>query len=302
LAIELSVGVPLFRAKYIGWLCFEGLLRQRKIDFEWEIVVIEEENQECMGREVGGYSKPLRKVGCVRISYSPLKKWIPLAKKYRLMTDMCSPSSRIIAHNSADDLNGPLWLHEVHKVFKDPKVDWFKQSKSIHYNIKTGDTVLFDITDMPQRTDCIGRAIRLDLLRELPESKKRKNCDKWLFQAINEKREIRFHIDKSNNWKHGLSTWGLNNISSTSADRFKSGDPPWYECPINIKKTIPPVILKRLVESAKYVKLHDRGLPWKVKKIVKKKIVKKKIVKKPVHVHLSGKRSDRGGGNGKDKG
>jgi len=46
--IEMSVVMPLYRAKFIGWLAFESLIRQKGIDFEWELIIMQEKNDEAM--------------------------------------------------------------------------------------------------------------------------------------------------------------------------------------------------------------------------------------------------------------
>ena len=38
----LSVVIPYYRAKFIGWLPLESLINQINIDFDWEIVIMEE--------------------------------------------------------------------------------------------------------------------------------------------------------------------------------------------------------------------------------------------------------------------
>ena len=56
--IEMSVRMPLFRARYIAWLALESLCRQKRVTFKWELVIAEE--QDCsvetdllQSREVG---------------------------------------------------------------------------------------------------------------------------------------------------------------------------------------------------------------------------------------------------------
>jgi len=47
--IELTVGIPMFRSRHIGWLALESLCRQKDIDFKWELLIMEEE--ESLGEE-----------------------------------------------------------------------------------------------------------------------------------------------------------------------------------------------------------------------------------------------------------
>ena len=78
--IELSVCIPLFRARYCAWLAFEGLCRQTDIDFNWELIMAEEVGDEDFTEaEVMKYKARLEKVGCVKLKYIPIKKWMPLS-------------------------------------------------------------------------------------------------------------------------------------------------------------------------------------------------------------------------------
>ena len=47
--IEASVTLPLFRSQYIAWLQLESLCRQQDVDFEWELLIAEEQGDETIG-------------------------------------------------------------------------------------------------------------------------------------------------------------------------------------------------------------------------------------------------------------
>lgn len=47
--VALTCALPMYRAKDIGWLGLESLCRQEDIDFAWELIIMEEE-QECFGK------------------------------------------------------------------------------------------------------------------------------------------------------------------------------------------------------------------------------------------------------------
>ena len=80
--IKLSVALPVFNSKRIAWLAMEGLCRQENINFEWELVIAEEQGPEKFGSKAFlSYEGRLREVGCVRVRYIKLIKWIPLKQK-----------------------------------------------------------------------------------------------------------------------------------------------------------------------------------------------------------------------------
>ena len=43
--IELTVGLPMFRSEKIAHLAFESLCNQKNIDFEWELLIMEESEE-----------------------------------------------------------------------------------------------------------------------------------------------------------------------------------------------------------------------------------------------------------------
>lgn len=47
--VELSVAIPCYNGKKIGWLCMEGLCNQVDINFDWEIIICEEKHNGMLG-------------------------------------------------------------------------------------------------------------------------------------------------------------------------------------------------------------------------------------------------------------
>lgn len=262
--IELSVAIPMFRAAYIGWLPLEGLVRQKNINFKWELVIAEELKEETFGeKNIRAYEERLKAVGCVRIVYRGLKKWIPLSNKWVDLANMCDVNSKIFVIHAADNYSAPLRLSRHYEVFTNNVVHLHIPTKAIYYNIATKKTMLHDTSMGKRRDDCAARAMVTDVVRRFPKVGRRAGVDGWLRGAAKSvvgQGIFKIFFDEQNdNWKYGLNTYGLNTIMNRP--EFRTLKPPFRECPIKIEKNIPKEVLDKLKEAAKYVKKHKRGLP-----------------------------------------
>lgn len=250
--IELSVSLPMYKAKHIGWLAIESLARQQEIDFEWELVIAEEMLHSMGEDEVLKYKDRLENVGCVRLEYMKLPKWIPLTTKLLLIMDNCSDSSIVWAGQAADTYSAPLRLRKQYDSFKSEKYDWFLPTKAIYYHIVTGQTILHDTSLVKRKDDCIGKAISFDLLRGFDASNQDYGSDGWFWNASKSiKENFNIFFDDSDNWKYGVSTFGLNNYMNRDRS-FINPMPPWRVNPIDIKNAVPGDVLERLKGCKKY--------------------------------------------------
>lgn len=276
--IEITVAVPMFRAKYCGWIALESLVRQTDINFDWELIVAEEiDNESFTKDQLMEYKKRLKAVGCVKITYIPLRYWEMLSNKLSLMAHSCSKKSKIFATNSADLYSSPKRLKTQYNLFMgNDNIDTCSSGRSIVYDIKSERIYLNDsslkLIKKPNMriSDGIMRCVRMDLMRKLPRrANLKKTIDAWVYREsklLVEKTGKKFnhHLDlTTDNWKYALNVHGLNNITMKVREKRFAGKRPFgiVDCPINIKNTIPQEILKRLKESKKYLNLHEKGLP-----------------------------------------
>ena len=49
---ELTVGLPIYNSKKIAWIALDGLINQIDIDFDWDLVVYEEEHENQIFKEI----------------------------------------------------------------------------------------------------------------------------------------------------------------------------------------------------------------------------------------------------------
>ncbi len=262
--IELSVVIPMFKAKYIGWLPLEGLIRQKNINFKWELVIAEELGGDAFGENnIRAYEDRLKAVGCVKIVYKSLNKWIPLSNKWVLLANMCDENSRILVLHAADNYSAPLRLARHHEVFTNNKVHMHIPVKAIYYDILTRKTILH--AAYPSK-DCAARAMLTYVVKNLPkEANVKRGVDGWLLETarnfINGEDVFKIFYDKENNdWQYGLNTYGFNNIMDRYKD-FKVIKGRFKKCPIDVNNTIPKEVLDRLYECRKLVEKYKRGMP-----------------------------------------
>lgn len=292
--IELSVAVPMLRARHCGWIALESLIRQEDIDFEWELVIAEEIIYSPFTKaRVMEYKKRLEDVGCVKIKYFPLKHWERLSNKLVFMAKRCENTSKIFASNSADLYAPPKRLKTQYDEFmkkvpvakkkgkprllQQNPIHFYSNARTIVYDIKSGNVYLNDGLKKLERyrsldiTDGSCRSLRMNIMKQLPPAvHKAKSVDSWVWMSAKKivektgKDFVHFLDMTSNNWKYGLNVNGLNNITKGIRHRRATGrGRPFFivDCPINIRKTIPHEILDRLVAAKKHVAKHSQRMP-----------------------------------------
>jgi len=270
--IKLSVCIPMFRAQHIGWLPMEALCRQEDIDFEWELLVAEELNDTPFGKDrIKEYRDRLSDVGCVGVTYLGLKKWVPLSQKYNLFAERCSDTSKIYCGCAADLYPPPSRLRIQYDFFTtDPDLDWAVSGRTVFYDIPSEKTFLHDLfIPKIRKNDGSNRAVRMEIMRNLPVVNRKSGVDGWIWQEAQkylktQGKKFKTILDKSDSWKYGLNTQGLNNISHHRTSWFHTniGRPDGIvQCPIDISETMPSDIMEKLRGCKVYAKSHRKGLP-----------------------------------------
>ena len=262
MTVELTVGMPMFRSKYIGWLAFEGLIRQEDVNFEWEIVAVEEtNNSEVFGLDrIKEYEERLKGVGCVRINYTPLNEWIPLARKHRMIAEKAD--SRIYAGNADDFYPDPGRLVRHYEAFKEG-CDFNILDRAVYYSINKDIAFVRHMAASHRLDDFEGRAVRTALHKKLPESNRKKGCDKWMYESYKASCLIEGHRIKikvsSDGWQKSLTTFGFNNVSIDRVDLWPD-DKDKEPYPVSeIEKNIPKEVMDRLRKSKEDMHLHKRS-------------------------------------------
>lgn len=263
--IELTVRIPMFRAKYIGWLPLEGLIRQRGITFGWELIIAEEINDpEVFGwANIAPYEDRLKAAGCRRIHYIPLQQWMPLGTKISMMIRHADSSSQISVENSSDYYSAPERLARHHMAFADQRVDHQLPLRAIHYSIGKDRALLQNSRYTIRKDAVVGRATRMSLMRQLPSEGPRQGCDRWMwrnFHATCRREGRRFVVlpDHSDNWQHALSTNGFNNVSPIALPKPRFFNRHLTPYPMaKVRAQIPREIMVRLDEARIHLDQHQ---------------------------------------------
>ena len=240
--IELSVGLPIWNSQKIIWLALESLCEQRDINFNWELVIAEEQINEVGKQIINNYFKRLTEVGCKKITYEPLKEWIPLSDKWKIIGEKCDKNSKAFLLQAADCYSQPYRLKTTYEAIVKDDCDWYKANQGLFYNIQTKQHILYsDLTNI-QRGG-LNMATKTGYIRKLPIENKSSKVDGWLYSKCNPQR---IYIDQNEYWQFGVDTHGLNNISKKRGKFFNKIEFPFIETSLNIKNLLPKNIVERL--------------------------------------------------------
>lgn len=272
MAIELSVGLPLFRAGRIAWLTLQSLARQKDIDFEWELIVAEELEPDAFGlKRIEGYRKRLEKVGCVRCKYIPVKHWIALSKKWHLLANNAAETSEVFIVCSADEYSQPRRLAETHDLVTRFGADWVHTPKGLMYDLATDRTIMYNGESREMYDTWLGKNLermpidrrplthlsmgtRTEYMREIPLINYPSGVDGWLAYTIENMLDRHLYPTKnlSKGWKNALQVHGINNIS-VRAHRFDEVSLPFERTTMKIEDAVPKPIVTRLRKARKDV-------------------------------------------------
>ncbi len=256
--IELSVGLPVYRGKHIAWLALESLCRQKmSLDIKWELVIIEEE-YECFSEEkFMEYAPRLEEVGCSRISYSLLKKWIPLSEKWKMIGDKVSDTSQVFALHAADNYSQPYRLIETYNIIIKENYDWVSSPMGPFYDIPTGTLVVHDKRHSAAMKG-LNQAIKTQFVKVFPDASEIRGLDSYFTSnSIRYCKEIekRKFINKHNtseNWRYGIFTNGLNNLTKGRLEQMRGHKNFNRSIKMSIDEILPPDIVERLKDCKQY--------------------------------------------------
>jgi len=239
--IQLTVALPVFNSKKIAWIALESLCNQKGIDFDWELIIMEEEKNSFGQEEVSKFIKRLKAVGCRSLKYVPLDYRISLPQKWKQMADLANENSKAYVFCAADDYSPPNKLKMAYDAIK-LGYDWVQYQKCLMYDIISKKHIYYDGTTINRQVGSIA-ACRTASARKLPESFKAKGVDHWLFDSI--RPEFVF-TDKSDNWEKGFATDGYNNISVDRKKYYQKIEFPFLPTTLNIKDIVSKEVLQKL--------------------------------------------------------
>jgi hypothetical protein len=244
--ISLTVALPIWNSKRIAWLPFEGLCNQKKITFDWELLIAEEQINHFGAEEISKFSERLQDVGCVSMRYFPLDYRIPLAQKWKFLAEKTSKSSKIFLLQAADCYPESLRLSRTMDKVKEG-YDWIQNRCTYMYSLHYKNVIEFDQSTFGPGCKCgANMAVSTDLIKNLPNSFETSGIDNWLLKQTAPKNIC--WIDGS--MPDGLDVDGLNNISFARRRNFEITEPPFKKTDKKISDIVPEYIADRLKKTA----------------------------------------------------
>ena len=248
--IIMTVALPVLNSEKIIWLALESLKNQKNINFEWELLIMEE-----FGKSANIVKKFLGLLpGCKRVchySINPkthglktgkfkgrfllINKWIDIAKG-------ASKTSKIYVLHAADCYSSPkrLYIHKKH--FENNNCYFSTQPRGLFYNLKNGKFVIYNAykTDFKNKKFFIGNHLNMalrtkDMLKIKPKSIC-KGIDNYIRRSLESIHKINLSKNKyiftddeidPHNWKYSIDTDGLNNISLTRTRFYDKPTGKW---------------------------------------------------------------------------
>lgn len=242
--IKLSVALPVFNSKKIAWLAMEGLCRQKNIDFEWELVIAEEQDENKFGSKAFlSYKERLEKIGCKRIRYIKLYKWVPLGQKWKLIGQNCSDTSEAFVLQAADCYSEPNRLKTTYEKIVKEGYDWVQNKSGLFFDLSTKRHILYQDVEIVQKCG-LNMATRVEYVRNLPDNERKAIVDGWLYSNIKPKKSL--SIINTDDWKYGVDTHGLNNISKKRGKFFNDITFPFIDTNLSIRSYLPKDIVEKL--------------------------------------------------------
>jgi len=250
--IELTVALPMFKAGMIANVTLEGLCRQVDIDFKWELIVAEEtkkaNNPLVFGKKrLMAYKERLKAVGCERIVYIPVEKWIPLSHKWIDIYNMRTKTSKGFVLQAADCFPHSKRLAASHKAICLDDYDWYQQEAGYFYDIGSdivsifthGNTVAYHPTS-------VNMTISTLIMGGLQKEDIAKGVDSWLYNRLRPKSVFEDNIF----YQDGLDINGHNVISHDRRKLIIQCEAPFSKSDKTLEDILPDSgLIKHLRES-----------------------------------------------------
>lgn len=233
---KITVALPLYNMGKIVELALHGLTNQ-VTSHPWELVICEETFGDHYGLDkFMSWEKELAATGCVRIHYIPLKDWVPLGQKWRMLAQAASDTVCFILQ-AGDCLPHSRRLQETLNAFEKHNCNYYDEQQGYFYSYELDKTILFNPNQTYKHECRLNMAWSTQLMKKLPNNSRRRIVDSFLFSELSKKEKIikfrnqGFHED-------GVDVDGYNNISSRSKF-FKEESHIFQFTEIDLTKKIP---------------------------------------------------------------
>jgi len=241
--IKATVALPLWNVKDIAWLIMESLCNQKLVDFQWELIVFEEKQENELGLDwFRKYSERLHKVGCARLQFLSDDQRVTLSEKWERIGKRADKDSVFYMITAADDYYHPYSLHDSMMAINSG-YDWFYTYKAYFYDFNYNKIILYNKPSSLGYTG-IQMSVATELARKLPAQKKFKNINLWFSRNSNPQKPYK---DLGDHWSGTLCTNGLNNISTKRWKYFVNTHYPFQSTNAQLTDIVPDDIANRLL-------------------------------------------------------
>jgi len=231
--MKLTVAVPVWNNKEIAWLCFESLKRQKDVDFEWELMIFEEEHDQQLGEEYFFNYLP-----GVPITYHTQPQKLSLGSKWYAMINAAHPDSEGMVFCDADDYCHPYVLRDTLDAFQSG-YDWFSHTNGYFYDFNTGKIIQYSSRKRPG----IRLSARMDIAKRLPNQVKSRLIHAW-FNAHMRPQNMLY--SNNDHWEGGLFTNGHNSISKKRSGYFNNTRSPFMATDKSLEDIVPLDVADRI--------------------------------------------------------
>lgn len=241
--IQLTVALPVWNSKEILWLALEGLCNQKGIDFEWELLIAEEQVNQFGSEALTEYVERLQDVGCVRMEYYPLEYRITLPNKWKFLASKRSESSKVFLLQAADCYSEELRLKRT-LGYSDEGFDWIQNAQGFYYSLHYKKMIEFDKQTKGEGCKTgLNMAVSTSLLNGLEDSFIERGVDAWFYKSVKPKKTLWIPGEMD-----GIDIDGQNNISLRRKSNFINAEPPFKATDRRLEEVVPHYISNRLKE------------------------------------------------------
>lgn len=241
----MTVALPMRNSKDISFLAFESLLNQQEVDFDWELIVYEENHDNMTPLHIiREYEERFKDTRCVRFVYLTCEEQPKLIDKWIEIANNASESSVSYLLQACDDYSYSYRLTNSYEVVNVCNYDWYDNHKALFYSFLTDDMILYN----HQRRTNLSMALKTELMRKVKTCSLKKGIDGYIYTQVKKRTKGLFfeyhddilHLD-------GLFTQGFNNISIKRQSFFNNVRLPFQKTHVKLKDlTIPNEIKRRI--------------------------------------------------------
>lgn len=231
--MKLTVALPIYNGKDIAWLCLESLKRQLDADFDWELIVFEEQHEQQVGELYFFNTGP-----CVKTTYITQENKLTLGEKWHKIVQAAHPESKVIVFCAADNYYHPYMLRDSLDAIERGH-DWFFTTKGFFYDFATQKILLYS----SRKKTGLQMAASREAAKRIPNQKRHRMVDKWLRAHIGPENPA---IDQSNHWGGTLFTHGYHTISSKRGEYFNNPKNPFRKAGERLEDIVPGDIADRI--------------------------------------------------------